>query len=145
MTLNCINDANGLVYLDSDSTARVTLDTEKIVGYATINDTQSIVAPVRDSIFELSDRVRIMGIDFEDLVKSLTDLSMASKHMGYRMDQFEKALKEFSDELRPVSDDKTENPNQKSDLEIFDAIVPSEAIIRYSKIEWDENGNMSIN
>jgi hypothetical protein len=65
--------------------------------------------------------------------------------MGYRMDQFEKALKEFSNELRPVSDDKTENPNQKSDLEIFDAIVPSEAIIRYSKIEWDENGNMSIN
>lgn len=61
------------------------------------------------------------------------------------MDQFEKALKEFSDGLRPVSDDKTENPNQKSDLEIFDAIVPSEAIIRYSKIEWDENGNMSIN
>jgi hypothetical protein len=65
--------------------------------------------------------------------------------MGYRMDQFEKALKEFSDGLRPVSDDTTENPNQKSDLEIFDAIVPSEAIIRYSKIEWDENGNMSIN
>ena len=61
------------------------------------------------------------------------------------MDQFEKALKEFSDELRPVSDDTAENPNQKSDLEIFDAIVPSEAIIRYSKIEWDENGNMSIN
>lgn len=86
-----------------------------------------------------------MGVDFEDVIKSLTDLSMASQHMGYRMDQFEKALKEFSDELRPVSDDTTENPYQKSDLEIFDAIVPSEAIIRYSKIEWDENGNMSIN
>ena len=143
MTLNYIND-DSLVYLDTDSTARATLATSD-TAYATIYDAQSIVAPVRDSIFELSDRVRIMGVDFEDVIKSLTDLSMASKHMGYRMDQFEKALKEFSDELRPVSDDTTENPNQKSDLEIFDAIVPSEAIIRYSKIEWDENGNMSIN
>ena len=143
MTLNYIND-DSLVYLDTDSTARATLATSDTT-YATINDVQSIVAPVRDSIFELSDRVRIMGVDFEDVIKSLTDLSMASQHMGYRMDQFEKALKEFSDELRPVSDDTTENPNQKSDLEIFDAIVPSEAIIRYSKIEWDENGNMSIN
>ena len=144
MTLNYINDANDLAWLDSDSTAHATLATAETT-YATIHDAHSIVAPVRDSIFELSDRVRIMGVDFEDLVKSLTDLSMASQHMGYRMDQFEKALKEFSDELRPVSDDTTENPNQKSDLEIFDAIVPSEAIIRYSKIEWDENGNMSIN
>ena len=134
MTLNYINDANNLVYLDTED--RV---------YATINEAHDIVAPVRDSIFELSDRVRIMGVDFEDVIKSLTELSMASQHMGYRMDEFEKALKEFSDELRPVSDDTTENPNQKSDLEIFDAIVPSEAIIRYSKIEWDENGNMSIN
>ena len=144
MTLNYINDTNGPVYLDSDNTMRATIATSDTT-YATIYDAQSIVAPVRDSIFELSDRVRIMGVDFEDVIKSLTDLSMASKHMGYRMDQFEKALKEFSDELRPVSDDTTENPNQKSDLEIFDAIVPSEAIIRYSKIEWDENGNMSIN
>ena len=144
MTLNYINDTNGPVYLDSDNTMRATIATSDTT-YATIYDVQSIVAPVRDSIFELSDRVRIMGVDFEDVIKSLTDLSMASQHMGYRMDQFEKALKEFSDELRPVSDDTTENPNQKSDLEIFDAIVPSEAIIRYSKIEWDENGNMSIN
>lgn len=144
MTLNYINDANGLVYLDTDSTARATLATSD-TAYATIYDAHDIVAPVRDSIFELSDRVRIMGVDFEDVIKSLTELSMASQHMGYRMDEFEKALKEFSDELRPVSDDTTENPNQKSDLEIFDAIVPSEAIIRYSKIEWDENGNMSIN
>lgn len=134
MTLNYINDANGLVYLDTEDTV-----------YATINEAHDIVAPVRDSIIELSDRVKIMGVDFEDVIKSLSDLAMASQHMGYRMDQFEKALKEFSDELRPVSDDTTENPNQKSDLEIFDVIVPSEAIIRYSKIEWDENGNMSIN
>ena len=144
MTLNSINDVNGLIYLDSDNTARATLDTTDTI-YATICDAHSIVAPVRDSLLELQGQVKIMGVDFEDVIKSLTDLSMASQHMGYRMDQFEKALKEFSDELRPVSDDTTENPNQKSDLEIFDAIVPSEAIIRYSKIEWDENGNMSIN
>ena len=67
MTLNNVNDVNGRIYLETE---------DKI--YATINDAQSIVAPVRDSIFELSDRVRIMGVDFEDVVKSLTDLSMAS-------------------------------------------------------------------
>ena len=77
MTLNSINDVNGLIYLDSDSTARATLDTTDTI-YATICDAHSIVAPVRDSIFELSDRVRIMGVDFEDVIKSLTDLSMAS-------------------------------------------------------------------
>ena len=119
MTLNSINDVNGLVYLDTEDTV-----------YATINEAHDIVAPVRDSIIELSDRVRIMGVDFEDVIKSLTDLSMASQHMGYRMDQFEKALKEFSDGLRPVSDDTTENPNQKGDLEISSQIVWDEKILK---------------
>lgn len=77
MTLNYINDANGLAWLDSDSVTHATIATSDKT-YATIYDAQSIVAPVRDSIFELSDRVRIMGVDFEDVIKSLTDLSMAS-------------------------------------------------------------------
>ena len=42
------------------------------------------------------------------------------------------------DELRPDTDAKTENPNQKSDLEIFDWIIPSE---KFLKLE----GNMFIN
>ena len=42
------------------------------------------------------------------------------------------------DELRPDTDAKTENPNQKSDLEIFDWIIPSEEFL---KLE----GNMFIN
>ena len=41
-------------------------------------------------------------------------------------------------ELRPDTDAKTENPNQKSDLEIFDWIIPSEEFL---KLE----GNMFIN
>lgn len=54
MTLNYINDTNGPVYLDSDNTMRATIATSDTT-YATIYDAQSIVAPVRDSIFELSD------------------------------------------------------------------------------------------
>ena len=42
------------------------------------------------------------------------------------------------DELRPDTDAKTENPNQKSDLEIFDWIIPSEEFL---KLE----GNMFLN
>lgn len=42
------------------------------------------------------------------------------------------------DELRPDTDAKTENPNQKSDLEIFDWIIPSKEFL---KLE----GNMFIN
>lgn len=42
------------------------------------------------------------------------------------------------DELRPDTDAKTENPNQKSDLEIFDWIIPSGEFL---KLE----GNMFIN
>jgi hypothetical protein len=77
MTLNSINDVNNLVYLDTDSTARATLATSDTV-YATIYDAHSIVAPVRDSLLELSGQVKIMGVDFEDVIKSLTELSMAS-------------------------------------------------------------------
>lgn len=42
------------------------------------------------------------------------------------------------DELRPDTDAKTENPNQKSDLEIFNWIIPSEEFL---KLE----GNMFLN
>ena len=77
MTLNCINDVSNLAYLDAEDVRHATLATSDIT-YATIYDAQSIVAPVRDSIFELSDRVRIMGVDFEDVIKSLSDLAMAS-------------------------------------------------------------------
>ena len=42
------------------------------------------------------------------------------------------------DELRPDTGAKTENPNQKSDLEIFNWIIPSEEFL---KLE----GNMFLN
>ena len=42
------------------------------------------------------------------------------------------------DELRPDTNAKTENPNQKSDLEIFDQIIPSKEFL---KLE----GNMFLN
>ena len=51
-----------------------------------------------------------------------------------RLDLVEEKLSQ----LEPVPDAKTENPNQKSDLEIFDRIIPSEGFL---KLE----GNMFLN
>ena len=48
------------------------------------------------------------------------------------------ALKVKLDDLRSALNEKTENPNQKSDLEIFNRIVPSEEFL---KLE----GNMFLN
>lgn len=39
-------------------------------------------------------------------------------------------MKNQTDELRSAPDAKTENPNQKSDLEILSAIVPSEDFLK---------------
>ena len=75
----------------------------------------------------------------------LHDLRYETENIQSGLDSRTAVLEMEINDLRSALDAKTENPNQKSDLEIFDAIVRSEAIIRYSKIEWDENGNMSIN
>jgi hypothetical protein len=41
-------------------------------------------------------------------------------------------------ELRPATDAKTENPKQKSDLEIFNWIVPSEEFLILGGIGWSD-------
>ena len=43
------------------------------------------------------------------------------------------------DELRPATNAKTENPNQKSDLEISSQIVPSEEFLILGGIGWSDD------
>ena len=43
------------------------------------------------------------------------------------------------DELRPATDEKTENPKQKSDLEISSQIVPSEEFLILGGIGWSDD------
>lgn len=42
-------------------------------------------------------------------------------------------------ELRPATDEKTENPNQKSGLEISNRIVPSEEFLILGDIGWSDD------
>lgn len=42
------------------------------------------------------------------------------------------------DELRPATDEKTENPKQKSDLEIFSRIEPSIEFLILGDVGWSE-------
>lgn len=42
------------------------------------------------------------------------------------------------DELRPATDEKTENPKQKSDLEIFSRIEPSTEFLILGDVGWSE-------
>ena len=43
------------------------------------------------------------------------------------------------DELRPATDAKTENPKQKSDLEISNRIIPSEEFLILGDIGWSDD------
>lgn len=43
------------------------------------------------------------------------------------------------DELRPATDEKIENPNQKSGLEISNRIVPSEEFLILGDIGWSDD------
>lgn len=48
-------------------------------------------------------------------------------------------LEEEMSDIRSVLDDKTENPKQKDDLEIFNRIVPSEDFLILGDIGWSDD------
>lgn len=72
-------------------------------------------------------------------------MTSAESTLNYFYDAIEQNRKSL-DCLRSVTDAITENPNQKDDSEIFNAIVPTEEfVIKYSNIVWDDDGNMFLN
>lgn len=69
-----------------------------------------------------------------DIASTATTLSDSFRALECRVDELERAISDavaniiaLQDAIRPVPDAPTENPKQKSDLEIF------------PQIEWDEN------
>lgn len=75
----------------------------------------------------------------DDLTKAIADISTCQIEMydvvnvidelRSRIEYLETCVVEL---LRPVSSGKTENPNQKSDLEFFTGIVPNEDFLKLS-------------
>lgn len=85
----------------------------------------------------IADAVATMGITTDEATEAMSKLAQLMRDMecaNARIDWLEDRLSQ----LESVPDAKTENPNQKSDLEIFNRIVPSDEFL---KLE----GNMFLN
>ena len=117
---------------------------------------KAVISSTSNAIDTLSNTVSIMGVDFQDMVSQLTKLQSAFAALGDRMTSAESTLdhlywsieqnRKSLDCIRSVTDAITENPNQKDDSEILNAIVPTEEfVIKYSNIVWDDDGNMFLN
>lgn len=85
----------------------------------------------------IADAVATIGITTDEATEAMSKLAQLMRDMecaNARIDWLEDKLSQ----LESVPDAKTENPNQKSDLEIFNQIVPSDEFL---KLE----GNMFLN
>jgi hypothetical protein len=85
----------------------------------------------------IADAVATIGITTDEATEAMSKLAQLMRDMecaNARIDWLEDRISQ----LESVPDAKTENPNQKSDLEIFNRIVPSEEFL---KLE----GNMFLN
>jgi predicted ATP-binding protein involved in virulence len=85
----------------------------------------------------IADAVATIGITTDEATEAMSKLAQLIRDMesaNARIDWLEDRI----GQLESVPDAKTENPNQKSDLEIFNRIVPSEEFL---KLE----GNMFLN
>ena len=90
-----------------------------------------------NSLTYIADAVATIGVTTDEMTEAVSKLAQLMRDMecaNARIDWLEEKLSQ----LEPVPDAKTENPNQKSDLEIFDRIIPSEGFL---KLE----GNMFLN
>lgn len=90
-----------------------------------------------NSLTYIADAVASIGVTTDEMTEAMSKLAQLMRDMecaNARIDWLEEKLSQ----LEPVPDAKTENPNQKSDLEIFDRIIPSEGFL---KLE----GNMFLN
>ena len=93
--------------------------------------------PTKDEFTDLAATVASIGVTADEMTEAVSKLAQLMRDMqcaNARIDWLEAKLSQ----LEPVPDAKTENPNQKSDLEIFDRIIPSEGFL---KLE----GNMFLN
>ena len=85
----------------------------------------------------ISDAIASMGVTADEMTEAMSKLAQLMKDMECANARIDWLAEKLS-QLEPVPDAKTENPNQKRDLEIFDRIIPSEGFL---KLE----GNMFLN
>ena len=84
---------------------------------------------LNDITCDLASSIRSIGVTVDQFSESMNQLAELMKSMecaNARIDWLEDKISQ----LEPAPDAKTENPNQKSDLEIFNRIVPSEEFLK---------------
>ena len=119
-----------------------------------LNDITFDLPSASDATVNLSSVVAQVGCTADQMTKALRDLADLIKRMDWATTEITAIKDDLADlhydcegrdgnlsaridlceyylnELRPVTDAKTENPKQKSDLEIFSRIVPSEDFLK---------------
>ena len=117
---------------------------------------KAVISSTSNAIDDLSNTVSIMGVDFQDMVEQVKRLQSAFTILGDRMTSAEACLNQLFYEtqqheqtlncVRSVTDAFSEKSKQKDDSEILNAIVPTEEFtIKYSQINWDDDGTMHLN
>lgn len=118
---------------------------------------------VSDAAVSLSSVVAQVGCTADQMTKALKDLADLMKRMDWATTEITTIKDDLTDlryhcegrdghlsaridlceyqlsELRPATDVKTENPNQKSDLEISNRIIPSEEFLILGDIGWSDD------
>ena len=82
-----------------------------------------------NSLMYITDAISTVGVTMDEATEAISRVSQLMRDLeciNARIDWLEEKVVQ----LESVPDVKTENPNQKSDLEIFNRIVPSEEFIK---------------
>ena len=90
-----------------------------------------------NSLTCIADAVGTISATTDEMIEAMSKLAQLMKDMECANARIN-CLEDRISQLEPVPDIKTENPNQKSDLEIFNRIIPS---VEFLKLE----GNMFLN
>ena len=82
-----------------------------------------------NSITYIADAITAIGVTTDEATEAISKLAQLMKDMQCANARIH-WLEDRISQLESVPDAKTENPNQKSDLEIFNRIVPSEEFLK---------------
>ena len=82
-----------------------------------------------NSLTYIADAVSTIGVTIDEATEAMSKLAQLMRDMECANARIY-WLEEKLSQLESVPDAKTENPNQKSDLEIFSRIVPSEEFLK---------------
>ena len=108
-------------------------ETEKSITQLTFEDSYTF-----SKLLDKIDQSTVKIEDFNSVLSEITaikddlhDLRIETENIQYGLDCRTAVLEMEIDELRPALDAKTENPNQKSDLEIFNQILGNNYFLNF--------------